>query len=104
MSAEHCSPGTRLRLLRSGEAVHLVDVAAGDSQRGVVLADCFLVWAFKQAIHFPFGIVVQLDLAYAEPVGLRVAGVLSDLRDGLGGQLQIPVKAMNRAMSCPCRP
>jgi hypothetical protein len=51
-----------------------------------------------------FGIVVQLDLAYAEPVGLRIAGVLSDLRDGLGGQLQILVKAMNRAMSCPCRP
>jgi hypothetical protein len=56
MPAEHCGPGTRLRLLRSGEAVHLVDVAAGDSRRGVVLADCFLVWAFKQAIHFPSGL------------------------------------------------
>jgi hypothetical protein len=54
----------------------LVDVAAGDFQRGVVPADCFLVRTFKQAIHFPFRIVVQLDLAYAELVGLRV-GVFS---------------------------
>jgi hypothetical protein len=87
--AEHCDWGTRSRLLCSGEAIHLVDVAAGDSQCGVVPADCSFVQTFMQAIHFPFRIVVQLDLAYAELAGLRVAGVLGDLRDGLGGQHQV---------------
>jgi hypothetical protein len=54
--AEHCDWETRSRLLCSGEAIHLVDVSAGDSQCGVVLADCSLVQTFTQAIHFPSGL------------------------------------------------
>jgi hypothetical protein len=42
--------------------------------------------------------VVQLDLAHAELIGPGVAGVIGDLRDGLGRQLQILVKVHE---SCP---
>jgi hypothetical protein len=59
----------------------------------VVLADGFFVWPFKRALHLSFGVVVELDLPYAEPGGLGVAGVFGDLRDGLGGQFQIRVEA-----------
>src|SRR3974377_439493 len=63
---------------RSREAVHRVDVAAGHPERGVVRADGFLVGPVEQAVHLAVGVVVQLDLAYAELVGLLVAGVLGD--------------------------
>ena len=77
---------------RSGKAVHLVDVSARHAQRGVVLADGLFVWPVQQAVHLAAGVVVQLDLAHAELIGPGVAGVIGDLRDGLGGQLQILVK------------
>jgi hypothetical protein len=69
-----------------------VDVAARHSQRGVVLADGLLVRAVKQAVHLAPSVVVELDLAHAELIGPGVTRVLGDLRDGLGGQLQILVK------------
>jgi AcrR family transcriptional regulator len=77
---------------RSGKAVHPMDVAAGHPQRGVVLADGLLVRPVEEAVHLAPGVVVQLDLAHAELIGRAVAGVIGDLRDGLGGQLQILVK------------
>jgi len=80
----------------SGQAVHLVHVAAGYPQCRMVLADGFLVRPFEQAIHRAFGVVVELDLADPEPVGPRVAGVVGDLRDGLRWQLQVSWKSMNR--------
>src|SRR5690242_10962079 len=76
----------------SGEAVHLVHVTAGNPERGVMLADRVLVRPVQQAVHVAVGVVVELDLAHAELVGLRVAGVLGDLLDRLRGQLQVLVK------------
>ena len=58
---------------RSGEAVCLMDMAAGHSERGVVLPDGVLVRPVEQAAHLPVGVVVQLGLADAEPVGPGVA-------------------------------
>src|ERR1700735_2848509 len=75
-----------------GEAVDLVHVAAGHAEGGVVLADGVLVRRVEQAVRLPVGVVVQLDLADAEPVGAGAAGVLGDLREGLGGQLQVLVE------------
>ena len=46
------------------------------------------------------GLWYEHGLADAEPVGLGVAGVRGDLRDGLGGQLEIIVEVLNNAMSC----
>jgi len=69
-----------------------VHVAAGNAEGGVVLADGVLVRPFQQAVHLAFGVVVQLDLADAELVDPAVAGVGGDLRDGLGGQLEVLVK------------
>src|SRR5262252_3028942 len=80
------------RAARSGKAVHLVDVAARHAQGGVVLADGLFVRPVQQAIHLAPRVVVELDLAHTELVGPGVAGVVGDLRDGLGGQLQILVK------------
>jgi hypothetical protein len=77
---------------RSGKAVHPMDVAAGHPQRGVVLADGLLIRPVEEAVHLAPGVVVQLDLAHAELIGCAVAGVIGDLCDGLGGQLQILVK------------
>src|SRR5215469_2231448 len=77
---------------RSGQAVYLVDVAAGHAERGVVGADGWLVRPVKQAVDPAVGVVVQLDLAHAELVGPGVARVVGDLRDRLSGQLQILVK------------
>src|SRR5271169_3728262 len=37
--------------LRSGEAVDLVHVSAGDAERGVVLADGVLLGPLQQAVH-----------------------------------------------------
>jgi hypothetical protein len=81
-----------LAAARSGKAVHPVDVAARHIQRGVVLADGLFVRPVEQAVHLAPGVVVQLDLAHAELIGPAVAGVIGDLRDGLGGQLQILVE------------
>jgi hypothetical protein len=64
-----------------------MDVAAVDAERGVVAADCFLVWAVEQAEDGAFGVVVELDLLDAELVGPPVADVAGDLRDRLGRQL-----------------
>ena len=64
----------------------------GTPRGGVVLADGVFVRPFEQAVHLAVGVVGQLDLANAEPVGPGVAGVLGDLREGLGGQLQLLVK------------
>src|SRR5579872_6053867 len=64
---------------RSGEAVDLVHVRAGDAERGVVLADGVLVGPVQQAVHLAVGVVVQLDLAHAELISGAVAGVLGDL-------------------------
>src|SRR5271169_5435036 len=85
-------PGPGRYGLRSGEAVDLVHVCARDAERGVVLADGVLVGPVKQAVHLAVGVVVQLDLAHAELVGLAVAGVLGDLRDSLGWQFQVVVE------------
>src|SRR5271169_2243782 len=85
-------PGPGRYGLRSGEAVDLVHVCARDAERGVVLADGVLVGPVQQAVHLAVGVVVQLDLAHAELVGGAVTGVLADLRDGLGGQLEILVE------------
>jgi hypothetical protein len=89
-----------LAAARSGKAVHPVDVAARHTQRGVMLVDGLFVRPVEQAVHLAPGVVVQLDLAHAELIGPAVAGVIGDLRDGLGGQLQISWKSMNRAMTC----
>jgi hypothetical protein len=58
----------------------------------VVLADGVLVRPFGQAVHLAAGVVVQLDLANAELVGPGLAGILGDLCDDPGGQLQVLVK------------
>ena len=76
----------------SGEGVDLVDVAAGDAEGGVVAADGFFVGAVEQAVNLAFGVVVELELADAELVGASVAGVVGDLVDRVGGQLQIRVE------------
>src|SRR6266700_7348909 len=75
----------------SGDAVHPVDGPAVQAERGVVLADRVLVRPVEQAVHLAVGVVVQLDLADAELVRTLVAGVVGDLRDGLGRQLEIGV-------------
>jgi hypothetical protein len=62
-----------------------MDVAAVDAERGVVAADCFLVWTVEQAEDGAFGVVAELDLLDAELVGPPVADVAGDLRDRLGG-------------------
>src|SRR6267154_6795443 len=73
----------------SGDAVHPVDGPAVHAERGVVLADRVLVRPVEQAVHLAVGVVVQLDLADAELVRPLVAGVVGDLRDGLGRQLEV---------------
>jgi hypothetical protein len=40
----------------SGQAVHLVHIAAGHAKRGVVLADGVLVGPFEQAVHLAVGL------------------------------------------------
>jgi hypothetical protein len=61
--------------------------------RGVVAADGVLVRPFQQAVHLPVGVVVQLDLADAELVGLAITRIGGDLLDRLGRQLQVLVRA-----------
>src|SRR3984957_16718306 len=73
----------RMPPLRSGDAFDLRHLATGEPQGLVVLADGLLVGPFQQAVHLALGVVVELDLPYAELVGLHVPGVLSNLRDGL---------------------
>ena len=69
---------------RSGEAFYLVDVAAGDAEGGVVAADGVLVWAFEQAVEGAVGVVVQLELAHAELVGLvAVLGMSRPVANGI---------------------
>jgi hypothetical protein len=55
-----------------------VHIPAGCAKGGVVLADGVFVRPFEQAVHFPVGVVVQLDLAYAEPavVALRASSAI----------------------------
>ena len=77
-----------------------MNVPARDTKRGVVLADGVLVGPVQQAVHMALGVVVQLDLPHAELVGGAISGIFRDLRDGLGTQLQILVKCMNRGTSC----
>jgi hypothetical protein len=59
----------------SGDAVYLMDVAAGHPERGVVGADGLFVRAVEQAVDLAVVVVVQLDLAHAELVGPGVAGM-----------------------------
>ena len=63
-------------------------LAAGDAERGVGLADGALVRPVEQAVHLPVGVVIQLDLAYAEPVGPGVTGILGDLREASAGSFR----------------
>jgi hypothetical protein len=65
----------------SGEAVYLVDVAAGGAEGGVVAADGFFVGTFEQAAGRAFGVVVELELPDAELAGPRAAGVVGDQGD-----------------------
>src|SRR6266568_6446323 len=81
-----------VRVRPSGDAVHPVDGPAVHSDSGVVLADRVLVRPVEQAVHLAVGVVVQLDLAHAELVRPLVAGVVGDLRDGFGRQLEIGVE------------
>src|ERR1700722_15964027 len=81
----------RMSPLRSGDAFDLRHLATGEPQGLVVLADGLLVGPFQKAVHLALGIVVELDLPYAELVGLHVPGVLSNLRDGLVWQPQVLV-------------
>jgi hypothetical protein len=69
-----------------------VHIATGQPERGVVLPDGLLVRPFEQAVNLAVGVVVQLDLMHAEIVGPLMAGIVGDLRDGLGGQLQIAAR------------
>jgi hypothetical protein len=76
----------------TGEGLYPVHVAAGDAQGGMVAADGLFVGAFEQAIDHAVGVVVQLQLPDTELIGPRVAGVVGDLGDRLGGQLQVLVE------------
>src|SRR6266568_3369597 len=76
----------------SGNAVHPVDDAAVHAERGVMLADRIFVGPVEQAVHLAFGVVEQLNLPDAELVRPLVAGVVGDLRDRLGGQLEVLVE------------
>src|SRR5439155_23650786 len=78
--------------LGAGDAVDPVDGPAIHAERGVVLADRVLVRPVEQAVHLTVGVVVQLNLANAELVRPLVAGVVGDLRDGLGRQLEVGVE------------
>jgi hypothetical protein len=62
-----------------------MDVAAVDAERGLVAADCFLVWAVEQAEDGAFGVVVELDLLDAEPVGPPVRTSAAICAIALGG-------------------
>ena len=45
-----------------------MDVAAGHAECGVVGEDGLFVWPVQEAVDLAVGVVVQLDLAYAELV------------------------------------
>src|ERR1700749_511656 len=68
----------------SGDSVHPVDGPAVHAERGVVLADRVLVGPVEEAVHLALRVVVQLNLPDAELVRALVAGVVGNLRDGLG--------------------
>ena len=59
------------------------------AERGVVLADRVFVGSLEQAVHLPLRVVVQLNLPHAELIRSLVAGVVGDLRDGVGRQLEV---------------
>jgi hypothetical protein len=71
----------------SGNAVHPVNGTAFHAERGVVLADGVFVGSVEQAVHLALRGVVKLNLAHAELVRSLVAGVVGDLRYGVGRQL-----------------
>jgi hypothetical protein len=65
--------------------------AAGNVQRRVMPADRIFVWCLQEAVDPAVGVVIQLNLPYAELIANAVPRSLGYLLNGLRWKLQVAV-------------
>jgi hypothetical protein len=89
---EPVDQGARRRPNALLKPTYLVYVAAGDPERFMMVANGLGVGSLEEAVDVAIGIVIQLNLTYAELVSFSVPGVRRDLVDSLCRELQVVVE------------